>query len=687
MLRFLAPLLFAPLLAAQGQQQQQSDTDANAPALPVIHSRIVITATPLGPPLEQRNAAAFRETLFSRDDQVFHLLDAGIDAGQHEGGGKSLEIRRFGFNLDHGGVNMGVRVMVDNVPQNQSTQGHGQGYLGSLKTLIPELIDEVDVVNGPFSAEYGDFSGLGAVHIRLRETMPDVLTLRLQGGSFDSRRAFASWSPDWRRRDAILAYEGSYSNGPFLQPLRYRRDNVSGNCVWQFGAASRAGLKWNGGLNRFFSSGQVPTDEVFAGRLSPFGTLSDGDGGNVQTGRLASYWRRELGASVLKLDGFLERTLFDLYSNFTFFLNDPERGDAIQQHDSRLSQGGSVQYLRPQAFGWGAGLLTAGGNLLASQNNIDLRSRVGRDPVELLTADHARIFNAGAYVQQTVELSGRRVQLGGGLRLDRFDYDVTDLLDRHPERRRGEARLQPKAHFSYTPSHRWPARLFFYYGRGIASIDARGAVRRPESPLVNTNDFFQFGAAHRAARWWVEESLFLIHNSHQLVYVPDDGTVEFTGPSRAYGFEVKTSVALTGVLALQGGVTKVLSAYYRDTEPRVYLDSAPHLVASAALTLARWKGWAGSLRMRAINHYRLDGLDASIRASGHTIFDAAVSRRLHRDLDLNFAADNLFDRFYWETQNYFTSRLAGQEPAERIHATPGYGRTLVVGLTFRFGGK
>jgi hypothetical protein len=28
-----------------------------------------------------------------------------IDAGQHEGGGKSREIRRFGFNLDHGGVN------------------------------------------------------------------------------------------------------------------------------------------------------------------------------------------------------------------------------------------------------------------------------------------------------------------------------------------------------------------------------------------------------------------------------------------------------------------------------------------------------------------------------------------------------------------------------------------------------
>ncbi len=669
--------------AAPAQPQGAAAT----PALPVIHSSIVITATPLGPPLEQRNAAAFRETLFSRDDQVFHLLDAGIDAGQHEGGGKSLEIRRFGFNLDHGGVNMGLRVMVDNVPQNQSTQGHGQGYLGSLKTLIPELIEEVDVVNGPFSAEYGDFSGLGAVHVRLRESMPDVLTLRLQAGSFDTRRAFAAWSPDLRRRDVIVAYEGSYSNGPFLQPLRYRRDNLAGNYVWRPGAATRCGLKWSGGLNRFYSSGQVPTDEVFAGRLSPFASLSEGDGGNVQAGRLASYWRREFSASVLKLDGFLERSLLDLYSNFTFFLNDPERGDAIQQHDSRLSQGANVQYLRPQAFGWGAGLLTAGGNLLASQTNVDLRSRLRRDPVELLTAAHARIWNAGGYVQETVELASRRLQLGGGLRLDRFEYGVADLIEAEPESRRGETRLQPKAHLSYTPSHRFPARLFFHYGRGIASIDARGAVRRPESPLVNTNDFFQLGASHRFGRWWAEQSFFLVHNSHQLVYVPDDGTVEFTDPSRAYGFEVKTSFALTGALAFQGGITKALNAYYRGTEPRVYLDSAPRFVSNAALTLSRWRGWAGSLRMRAINHYRLDGLDASIRASGHTVFDAAVSRRLHRDLDLNVAIDNLLDRFYWETQNWFVSRLAGQVPVERIHATPGYGRTVVVGLTLRFGGK
>ena len=121
---------------------------------------------------------------------MFHVLDGGINAGQHEGGGKSVEIRRYGFNLDHGGVNGGLKVLLDNVQQNQGTQGHGQGYLGSLKLITPELIQEVNLINGPFSAEYGDFSGLGVVHIRLRESLPDEITARMQGGSFGTARGF-----------------------------------------------------------------------------------------------------------------------------------------------------------------------------------------------------------------------------------------------------------------------------------------------------------------------------------------------------------------------------------------------------------------------------------------------------------------------------------------------------------------
>ena len=91
--------------------------------------------------------------------------------------------------------------------------------------------------------------------------------------------------------------------------------------------------------------------------------------------------------------------------------------------------------------------------------------------------------------------------------------------------------------------------------------------------------------------------------------------------------------------------------------------------------------------MRAINRYRLDSLDPAILAAGHTVWDLGVARRVRRGVELNLTVDNLLNRSYWETQNYYESRLPGQMPGTRIHATPGYSRTIMVGMTFRLFGK
>ncbi|MBI2680337.1 MAG: TonB-dependent receptor, partial [Candidatus Solibacter usitatus] len=179
-----------------------------------------------------------------------------------------------------------------------------------------------------------------------------------------------------------------------------------------------------------------------------------------------------------------------------------------------------------------------------------------------------------------------------------------------------------------------------------------------------------------------------IDHSNEQVYIPDDGTFEFKGPSRAYGYEAKASVELTHHLSLNAGVTKIANAFFKGGDHRVYVDSAPHFVTNAALTLAGWHGWSGSLRMRAINHYRLDGDDPSIAASGHTVFDLGIDKQVRRGVEFNLSLDNLTDRDYYETQNYFESRMAPGGPVlARIHATPAYPFTAVVGVTFRLRGK
>ena len=180
----------------------------------------------------------------------------------------------------------------------------------------------------------------------------------------------------------------------------------------------------------------------------------------------------------------------------------------------------------------------------------------------------------------------------------------------------------------------------------------------------------------------------MIDHSNEQVYIPDDGSFEFKGPSRAYGYEAKASLELNRYLSLNGSMTKVGNAFFKGGDHRIYVDSAPHFVANAGLTLAGWRGWSGSFRMRAVNHYRLDGDNPSIVASGCTVFDVGLARRLSHHVELNLSLDNLLNRDYYETQNYFESRLTPEAPViARIHGTPAYPLTAVAGITLRFGAK
>jgi outer membrane receptor protein involved in Fe transport len=658
-------------------------------AIPRVHESVVINASQLDPTIDRRNDTVYKNSLFSRDDQIFHTLAAGINAGQHEGGGKSVEVRRFGFNLDHGGVSGGLKVLVDNVQQNQGTQGHGQGYLGHLKSLTAELVEDVNILNGPFSAEYGDFSGLGVVHIHLKEVLPEQLTFRVQGGSFDTFRTFAAFSPQLKSADALFAYEGSRSDGPFKNPLRYKRDNLTGNYTWRLNDKEALGFKFNAGRNDFFSSGQIPLDEVAEGRLDRFGFIDPFNGGRVRTGLFGTYYRKETqSGSIFKVDGFLSRSLFDLYSNFTFFLNDQVNGDEIQQHDSRLQEGLNAQFLKPYRLFGQQALFTAGANFHANQINVGLNNTVERNPIAVTTKAHANVTNTAGYVQQSLELLEGKLNLSGGLRYDYFRFRIDDKVAPEFSGTEGASRFQPKASLAFTPSLRLPATFYFNYGRGISSQDARGVVQQPDAAKVSTTDFYQVGTAHHFKRFSLSSDLFLIDRSNEQVYIPDDGSIEFKGPSRASGFELKSSVQLTRFLSFNGGLTKVMNAFYRGTFPRVYVDSAPHVVSDAGLTLSNWRGFSGSLRMRYTNSYRLDGGDRNIQATGLTVLDLSVSKRVRSWVDFNLSIDNLTDKRYFETQNYFESRLRPGDPVvARIHATPGYPLTVSAGLTFRLFGK
>jgi outer membrane receptor protein involved in Fe transport len=304
------------------------------------------------------------------------------------------------------------------------------------------------------------------------------------------------------------------------------------------------------------------------------------------------------------------------------------------------------------------------------------------------TRANAHVTNEAGYAQESLSLWRGKLGLTGGLRYDEFRFDVLDKVNAEASGLQYAGRWQGKGGVAFTPSPHVPVTFHANYGRGINSVDARGVVQHPEQTRLATTDFYQAGISSSWRRVSVSADAFRIDHSNEQVYIPDDGSFEFKGPSRSYGFEAKTSVAVTRKVSLSGGFTKITNAYFLSSDHRVYVDSAPHFTANAALTMAEWRGWSGSLRMRAINHYRLDGEDASIVAQGYTAFDFGATRRLNHQVELNFTLDNLLDRSYYETQNYFESRVTPEAAiVARIHGTPGYPLTAVAGITMHFGGK
>ena len=706
--------------------------------VPPVSESVTITDDALAPDVERRNESVYNNTLFGRDDQIIQTLNAGINAGQHEGGGKSLEIRRFGFNTDHGGVGGGVKILVDNIQQNQGTQGHGQGYLGNLKSLSPELVQDVSVINGPFSAAYGDFSGLGVVQIHLKEKLPQMFTARIQGGSFNTFRGFFAYSPKVKNIDAFIAYEPSYTDGPFKSPLRYRRHNVSGNLTYNISEREALGFKINFGSNEFFSSGQIPLDLVNAGELDRFGFIDPDNGGKVRLGTIGGYYRKELrSGATFKADAFVGRSLFDLFSNFTFYLADQTYGDEIQQHDSRLQEGGNFQFLQPYKLLGKNALLTVGGNFLANRINVGLYPSISRNPnrkflpeninnpAALYTKAGAKVNNYAGYIQNGIDFFNGHLRIETGLRFDYFTFDVKGFELGGSEEINGNGRedgenlrfacnqfsnletsclsldgkesagrFQPKLAAAWSPFETFPMTFYVNYGRGISSQDARGVVRNPDAPKIAGTDFYQAGTSYNSRKISVVFSSFLIDRSNEQVYIPDDGSIEFAGRSRSYGIEIRSSIRFNRFLNFNGGLTQVLKAFFpgqfseENPRQRIFIDSAPKIVANGSLILSEFYGFNSSLNWRHISDYRLDGENKNIRAAGHDVVDFSLSKRLKKWVDLNFSMDNLLNKKYFETQNFFESRACPTcEPAERIHATPGYPFGVNVGLTFRFGAK
>jgi TonB family protein len=282
----------------------------------------------------------------------------GLLAVQHQGGGKADQLFLRGFDADHG---TDVGVYIDGVPVNMPSHAHGQGY-ADLHWLIPEALDRIDVIKGPYDARWGDFSTAGALNLITRKDFPESSAQYTIGGfptqgcaSFPgdckvlaTQRFVGIVAPHlggWAERlHPWIAFEAASDAGPFDHPENLRRYNLFAKLSWDLSPSTSIGVFFQAYGSQWTGSGQIPQRLVAAGQLSPFGSLDPSEGGLTERQMVTLFLRHKAGDDELGATLYVTRYRLSLWNDFTFFLDDPVNGSELEQDDARVFTGLRADY-------------------------------------------------------------------------------------------------------------------------------------------------------------------------------------------------------------------------------------------------------------------------------------------------------------------------------------------------------
>jgi hypothetical protein len=612
----------------------------------------------------------------------------GLVVVQPEGGGKANEYFLRGFDADHG---TDIAFFTDGVPVNIPSHAHGQGY-SDFNFLIPELVVSVDGYKGPYYAQFGDFATAGAVNLRLAEALDESL-VQYSIGPYGIMRGLVIESPklpdDWR---TVMAAEVYKEDGPFIHSEDLGRYNIYLRATHDLGARSKVSLTWMSYAGSSNASGEVPARAVCgegeppnpppraygAGCISRFDTIDPTQGGSTQRHVLSVAYSAQSEDSDLTATVYAIRYDFKLFSNFTFFADDPVNGDEFEQDDDRTTMGGDFR-VREHVHYAGARLTTTFG-IQAREDSIDtgLSHDKAREPVETIVRAGVAETEIGAYVEEEIRLD-RFVRFVLGGRGDRIDVDVNDTLGKSSGAA-SQALFSPKYMAIVSPV---PGKVDLYadYGRGFHSNDAKGAVL-PNSTvtLMAPATGYEIGASVQPIRKLrLTANAFMLDLDSELIWDGDTGTTYPAGRTRRDGVEVGARFMLSHWLFTDLDATFIHARFRDEPTGNGLVPLAPSRTLAAGIGAKKTVGdWTpmGELRVRSIDD-RPATQDGSLVAQGFTILDATIGARW-KSLELGIDVQNLLDSTWRQTSFAYTSKLAWEPQAVTgINYTPGWPRTVI----------
>ncbi|MEM1057151.1 MAG: TonB-dependent receptor [Bacteroidota bacterium] len=606
----------------------------------------------------------------------------GAVVTQHSGSGKANQYFLRGFNLDHG---TDFAASVAGVPINLPTHAHGQGYL-DLGFLIPELIDEIAFEKGPLNAAAGNFSTAGRAEIQLVRRLDEGIAMGRLGDD-NSAEALVANSATVGGGDLLLGLRTRYTDGPWVNP----ENGTLASAVASFATGTEADgltLTAMGYFTDWDATDQIPSRAV-PEQVSRLGAIDPTNGGTTGRYTLAADWRTaQASGSQTRVQAYGAIYHLDLFSNFTYFLDDPTRGDQFEQRDRRVYGGASVeQTWRPSAL---RSALTLGADFRHDQIlGVGLYRTDARERIGTIREDDVAETSLGAYLQaETRWTDWARSTLG--LRADAFRFDVTSDLAVNSGT---ETALlaSPKARLVFGP---WAdTEVYLGGGLGFHSNDARGTTIRvdpatgasvnPVDPLVRTRGA-EIGVRTVAVPGLQSTvSLWTVGLDSELVFVGDAGGTEASDASLHTGVEIASFYRATDWLRLALDVALTRSRFTEGDPDARRIENSVGRVISGGVYAGGDAGPLASLQLRHFGPRPLTG-DGSITSDAATLVNARVGYGIGR-VALALDVLNVLNSEAADVSYFYESRLPGEATAvEDVHFHPVPPRTARASAIWRF---
>lgn len=592
----------------------------------------------------------------------------GLFIGQHAGGGKAEQLFLRGFDIDHG---TDVSISVDGMPVNMVSHAHGQGY-ADLHFLIPETIERLDFGKGPYYSEHGNFTTAGYVNFQTKEKLENS-QVGLEIGQFNTSRLHAIFDLLGKtdNQHAYIATEYSLTDGPVDSPQNFNRFNLMGKYTIDLPNNDKLSILASHFTSKWDASGQIPQRAVDAGLISRFGAIDDTEGGlTSRTNFTLQHTKTIADGAFVKSQAFYSKYDFELFSNFTFFLEDPVNGDQIRQHEDRQIFG--LQSVLHKQFGLDfADLnLQTGIGLRYDQVNENELARTANRKTTLEQLAFGTVNESNTYAFANLEFDFGQIVLNPGLRVDHFQFDYVDeLVQNYQTLSQSKTFFSPKLNLIYNPNHDW--QFYFKSGIGFHSNDTRVVVAQSGEDILPAAYGADLGTIWKPIpRLWLNAALWYLFLEQEFVYVGDAGIVEPSGKTRRTGVDFGLRYQLTNYLFFDADVNYTYARSTEEENGQDYIPLAPDLTAIGGLAMRLPNGLEGSIRSRFLKD-RAANEDNSIVAEGYLVTDVNLNYSF-KNVTIGIVAENIFDVEWNEAQFATESRLQNEtEPVEEIHFTPG----------------